>query len=131
MTNFFEHSAGYAVFPSVRRSGSNLPGEPVRGIVYEKGKPVGEAALAETNVGRQDSASPFHEMIFFETAEALENFKQGRFVISADISAVAAAEGAALSAIYRKGVAIFVIPKSGLMETINIGDQKFSYTPLD
>ena len=131
LTNFFENSAGYAVFPSVRRSGVNLTGEPVRGIVYEKGKPVGEAALAEKDVGRQDSAGPFHEVIFFETAEALDNLKQGRFVKSADINPVAAAEGAALTAKYREGVIVFVIPKSGLMEAVSLGDQKFSYQPQE
>jgi hypothetical protein len=130
-TNFFENSAGYAVFPSVRRSGLNLPAEPVRGMVYEKGEPVGEAVLAEVNAGQQSSAKPFHEAIFFETAEALANFKQGRLVISADISVVAAAEGAALTAKYRKGVVVFIIPENGLMETITIGDQKLSYMPLD
>jgi len=103
----------------------------VRGVVYEKGKPVGEAVLVEINVVRQDSATPFHEALFFETAAALEDFKQGRFVMSADISAVAAAEGAALTAKYRKGAAVFIIPKNGLMEAIIIGDQTFSYRPLD
>ncbi len=33
LTNFFEHSAGYAVFPGVRSSG--LPEDCVRGVVYE------------------------------------------------------------------------------------------------
>jgi hypothetical protein len=51
--------------------------------------------------------------------------------MTAEISAVAAVEGAALSAKYRKGVVVFVIPKSGLLEAVRIGDQKFSYKPLD
>ena len=131
LTNFFEHSVGYAIFPSVRGSGSNLPGEQTRGVVYEKGQPVGETLLAEINVGRQDRVTPFHELIFFETVEALESFKQCRFVVRADFTAVDAAEGAAATAKYRKGVAIFVVPKSGLMETIAIGDQQFGYKPLD
>jgi lipid-binding SYLF domain-containing protein len=131
LTNFFERSAGFAIFPSVRKDRINLPGEYVKGIVYEHGKPVGVALLAERNVGTRDGANPFHEAIFFETTEALENFKRGGFVISADLRAVAATEGAALEARYRRGVAIFVVPRSGLMETIIIGDQKFSYKPLE
>ena len=131
LTNFFEHSAGYVVFPGVRRSGLNPPEKPVRGIVYEKDKPVGEAVLAESKLKPQDSITPFHEAIFFESAEALENFKQGRFVIGTDTGAVSAVEGAALTARYRKGVAVFAVPKSGLLESITIGNQQFSYKPLN
>lgn len=131
LTNFFEYSAGYLVFPNVRTSSLDLVGKQVRGIVYEKGKPVGEALLAETNIGRQENMNAFHEAIFFETAEALENFKQGKFVLNADISIVNAVEGAALTAKYAKGAAAFVVPKNGLLETITIGDQRFSYQPLN
>ena len=131
LTNFFEHSAGYVVFPGVRQSGLSRPGKPARGIVYENDKPVGEAVLVEPNLKPQDSTTPFHETIFFESAEALENFKQGRFVMSADIGVVSAVEGAALTARYRKGVAAFATPKSGLLEAITIGDQQFRYRPLN
>ena len=131
LTNFFEHSAGYAVFPGVRRSRLNQPGKPLRGIVYEKDKPVGEAVLAEPKLKAHDSTTPFHEAIFFESAEALENFKQSRFVMTTDIGAVSAVEGAALTARYRRGVAVFAVPKSGLLESITIGDQQFSYKPLN
>ena len=131
LTNFFERSAGYVVFSGVRRGGFTLPGEHARGVVYEKGRPVGAALLAEIGLGRQDSASPFHEAIFFESAEALRDFKQGSFAMSTDIGAVSAVEGSALTAKYRKGVVVFVIPKNGLLERITIGDQRFSYKPLD
>ena len=130
LTNLFEHAAGYVVFPGVRRRGSSPPGKPVSGIVYVKDKPVGEAVLIESNLKPQDSTACFHEAIFFESAQALENFKQGRFMIRADISAVSAVEGAALTTRYRKGVTVFAVPKSGLLESITIGDQQFSYQPL-
>ena len=131
LTNFFEHSAGYVVFPGVRRSDCSPPRKSARGIVYEKGKPVGEAVLVEPHLKSQDSTTPFHEAIFFESAEALENFKQGRFAMSTDIGAVSAVEGAALTAKYRKGAAVFAAPKSGLLESITIGDQQFTYKPLN
>jgi len=130
MTKFFETSAAYAVFPGVRQSGAGLGGEPAPGILYEKGKPVGEAALTERRPEPQESATAFHEVIFFETAEALENFKAGTFVVSTEIGAVAAAEGACLTANYRMGVLVVVVPKNGLMAPITLGEQKFSYKPL-
>jgi hypothetical protein len=129
LTNFFKSSAGYVVFPGVKRSGLSRPGKPVRGIVYEHDQPVGEAVLVEPNLKPQDSTTSFHEMIFFESAGALENFKQGRFVMSTNIGAVSVVESAALTARYRQGVAVFAVPQSGLLEAITIGDQQFSYRP--
>jgi hypothetical protein len=130
LTSFFEHSAGYVVFPGVRRNGSSPPGKPVRGIVYEKDQPVGAAVLLESNLKPQDSTASFHEVIFFESTRALENFKQGRYVLRADLGVVAVVEGAALTARYRQGVAVFAVPTSGLLESITLGDQQFSYRPM-
>jgi len=130
LTNFFHNSAGYAVFPRVGKAGFILGGEHGNGIVFEKGKPIGEAALTEINVGPQVGGEAFYEILFFETAEALANFKEGHFEISAKANAVAAAEGAALNAKYREGVLVFTMPRSGLMAQVAIGGQKFSFRPL-
>ena len=100
-------------------------------MVYEKGQPIGEAVLVESNLKPQDSTAPFHEAIFFESAAALENFKQGRLVLSTNLTAVSVREGAALTARYRNGVAVFTVPKSGLLDAITIRDQQFSYRPLN
>lgn len=130
LTNFFEFAAGYVVFPGVRQGGLNHVGRPVRGVVYEKNKPVGEACLVEPGLKPQDSMVPFHEAIFFDRAEALENFKRGRFLMNPDFRAVSAVEGAAATAGYRNGVAIFTVPKSGLLETVTVGDQRFTFKPF-
>lgn len=50
--------------------------------------------------------------------------------MSAEVEAIAAAEGAALNAKYREGVLIFALPRTGLMAQAAIGGQKFSYKPL-
>jgi hypothetical protein len=50
--------------------------------------------------------------------------------MSAEVGAIAAAQGAALNAKYREGVLIFTLPRSGLMAQAAIGGQKFSYKPL-
>ncbi|HWW00366.1 MAG TPA: hypothetical protein VNZ64_11765 [Candidatus Acidoferrum sp.] len=131
LTNLFNNSAGYAVFPSVGKGGLIFGAEHGNGIVYEKAKPVGEATLTEINVGPQVGGGTFYEVIFFETAEALANFKEGHFEMSAKVNATAAAEGAALDAKYRDGVIVFTLPRNGLMAQAAIGGQKFSYKPLD
>lgn len=129
LTNLFGNSAGYAVFPRVGKAGFILGAEHGNGIVYEQGKPIGEVTLTEINVGPQVGGESFYEIIFFETGEALANFKEGHFEMSAKMSAVAAAEGAGLNARYREGVLVFTMPRSGLMAQVAIGGQKFRFKP--
>jgi lipid-binding SYLF domain-containing protein len=98
-----------------------------KGLVYEKTTLVGQATLTQASVGAQVGGQTFAELIFFETPAALQDFKAGKFEMSAEVSAVAAAEGASKSADYKKGVAVFTLPKSGLMVSASIGGQKFKY----
>lgn len=129
LTNCFSRAAGWAVFPSVGKGGLIFGAEHGNGLVFEKGKPIGEATLTELNVGPQVGGQSFYELIFFETGEALANFKEGNFEMSAEVSAVAAAEGASLNAKYRNGVMVFTLPRSGFMVQASIGGQKFQYKP--
>jgi lipid-binding SYLF domain-containing protein len=131
LTNFFNGSTGFAVFPSVGKGGLIFGGERGKGLVYEKGKPIGEATLTEINVGPQIGGQSFYEVIFFETAEALANFKQSNFEMSAEVSAVAAAEGAAVNTRYRAGVTVFTLARTGLMVQATVGGQKFKFKPLN
>lgn len=131
LTNCFSRAAGWAVFPNVGKGGLIFGAEHGNGLVYEKGKPIGEATLTEINVGPQIGGQSFYELIFFETSEALANFKQGNFEMSAEVSAVAAAEGASLNAKYRDGVMVFTLPRSGLMVQAALGGQKFKYKPAN
>ena len=129
LTNFFNGSAGFAVFPSVGKGGLVFGGEHGQGVVYENGKPVGEATLTEINFGAQVGGESFYEVIFFEDAEALGNFKQSNLEMSAEVNAVAAAEGAAKKAKYQQGVTVFTLPRTGLMVQATVGGQRFRYKP--
>ena len=131
LTNAFNGSAGYAVFPSVGKAGLFFGAEHGNGIVYEKGKRIGEATLTEINVGAQVGGQAFYEVIFFETPEALANFKQSNYEMSAKVSAVLAAEGASANARYREGVMVFTLARNGLMVQAAIGGQKFKYKSLN
>jgi lipid-binding SYLF domain-containing protein len=126
----FETSAGYVVFPGVGKGGLVIGAARGRGILYEKSKAIGVAALTQGSFGAQAGAQSFMEVIFFETPHALEDFKSGKFEMSADVSAVAASEGAAKSAKYKNGVMVFALPKKGLMVQASVGGQKFKYEPL-
>src|SRR5882724_4177505 len=131
LTNYFNRAAGFAVFPSVGKGGLFFGAERGNGVIYENGKPIGKATMTEINVGLQIGGQTFYEVIFFETPEAVASFKKSNFEMSAKVSAVVAAEGAALNARYREGVMVFTLPRTGLMAQAVIGGQKFKYKPLD
>jgi lipid-binding SYLF domain-containing protein len=129
MGAFFTNSAGYAVFPDVGKGGFIVGGARGKGVVYEKDIPIGRATMTQASIGAQAGGETFAEAIFFETPAALNDFKSGKFEMSADISAVAASQGASKSAKYKKGVAVFALPKKGLMVQASVGGQKFKFEP--
>ena len=130
LSKFISSAAGYAVFPSVGKGGFIVGGAHGKGLVYEKGKVIGQASLTQASIGAQAGGQSFDEIIFFETSAALSDFKASKFEMSADISAVAAAEGASKAAKYQKGVAVFTLPKKGLMVEAAVGGQKFKFEPI-
>jgi lipid-binding SYLF domain-containing protein len=129
LQTFFTNSAGYAVFPGVGKGGFVVGGARGKGLVFEANKAVGKATMTQASIGAQVGGQEFAEVIFFETPAALEDFKAGKFEMSAEVSAVAAAEGASKAAKYKHGVAVFTLPKKGLMVQASIGGQKFKYEP--
>ena len=66
-------------------------------------------------------------MIFFENQAALDRFKKSNLEMSAQLSAVAAAEGVSKDAKYVNGVAVFTQAKTGLMAEASVGGQKLKF----
>lgn len=128
---FFQEAHGYAIFPKVGKGGIGIGGAHGKGQVFEKGELIGEASLTQVTIGLQLGGQVYIEAIFFEDEKTLENFKQSKFALSAQASAVAAAEGAAANAKYELGVAIFTVAKGGLMYEASVGGQKFKFRPLE
>ena len=129
LATFFANSAGYAVFPDVGKGGFIVGGAHGKGSVYEKGNFVGTATMTQASIGAQAGGQTFAQVIFFQTPAALQDFKAGKFEMSTDVSAVAVKEGASTQANYKDGVAVFTMPKSGLMAAASIGGQKFKFEP--
>ena len=50
--------------------------------------------------------------------------------LAAQVSAVAAVEGASANAKYQAGVAVFTMAKGGLMYEASVGGQKFTLEPF-
>ncbi len=130
LKTFIDNSAGYAVFASVGKGGFIVGGAHGKGVLYEHGAIAGITSMTQASIGAQAGGQSFSEIIFFQTPSAVSDFKAGKFEISADVSAVVASEGASKSAKYKEGVAVFTLPKKGLMVQASIGGQKFNYEPL-
>ncbi len=145
---FFDHSYGYAVFPTVGKAGYVIGGAYGHGRVYSQGKYLGTASITQLSVGFQAGAEGYSEIVFFENRRALDKFTAGSYELDAGASVVAVTAAASASAgtagvsggasggkkdaatagSYRKGVAVFTIVKGGLMYDASIAGQKFSYT---
>ena len=130
LQKFIDKSSAYAIFPSVGKGGLVVGGAHGKGLLYEKGAVTGQTSMTQASFGAQAGGQSFAEIIFFESPKAVSDFKTGKFEMSADVSAVAAAQGAAKSADYKNGVAVFTLPKKGLMVQASIGGQKFKFEPL-
>ena len=145
---FFNNCYGYAVFPTIGKGGVGIGGAYGTGRVYAKGAPTGTTKLFKGTIGFQLGGQAFSQMIFFEDKRAFEEFTSGNFEFDANASAVAitagvqakaGTEGATAGASagpatgkqaktsYRKGMAVFVQAKGGLMYEAAIGGQKFTY----
>jgi lipid-binding SYLF domain-containing protein len=129
LQSFLADSSGYAIFPSVGKGGLVVGGAHGKGLVYEKTNVIGQATMTQASIGAQVGGQSFAEVIFFETPAALNDFKSGKFEMSAEVSAVVAAEGASQAAKYKQGVAVFTKAKQGLMVQASIGGQKFTFEP--
>ena len=127
---FIDNAAGHAIFPNVGKGGLIVGGAHGEGLVYEKANLIGKAKMSQASIGAQIGGQTFAEIICFETPAALEDFKAGKMEMSAEVSAVAAAEGVGKAAKYKQGVAVFTLPKKGLMAQASIGGQKFKYEPM-
>ena len=146
---FFGKSYAYAVFPTVGSGALGVGGAFGRGRVYVHDVYTGDAKLAQVSVGFQAGGKAYSEIIFFEDKRALDEFESGNFEFGADASVVAVTAGANAGAatngansgvsagqndatthgIYQKGMAVFTVAKGGLMFSVSIAGQKFTYSP--
>ena len=100
------------------------------GVLFVGGQPVGTANMGQASIGAQLGGQTYSEVIFFQNASALNEFKSSSFTLAAQASAVALSAGAAANASYRDGVAVFTSSKTGLMYEGSVGGQRFTFHPF-
>src|SRR5688572_30066913 len=124
-----DRAHGYAVFPAVGKASAVVGGAYGRGEVFEKGEPVGYAAVIQLTIGVQRGGDTFSEIIAFESKQVMDRFKQGRTAFAANASAVLVKAGAAAAKGFEKGAAAFVYADGGMLLEAAIGAQKFIFRP--
>ena len=125
MQSFIDKSAGFVVIPTVGKAAIGIGGARGKGVLYEGGAVTAVITLTQLSFGFQWGGQAYSELIFFEDAATLENFKRGNFELNAQASAVAVTAGASADAAFNGGMAIFTFAKGGLMYEAAIGGQKF------
>jgi lipid-binding SYLF domain-containing protein len=130
LRKFFDEAYGVAIFSTVGKGAVAVGGAHGKGEVYERGQLVGSTRVTQVSLGFALGGQSYSELIFFQDKAALDEFKSGNFELGAQASAVAVTAGASADASYDHGVAIFTMPKAGLMYEAAVAGQKFSYTEL-
>jgi lipid-binding SYLF domain-containing protein len=130
MEKIFSDAVGYAVFPTVGKGAIGIGGARGKGWVYQGGRVIGKSTLTQVSIGFQLGGQAYSEIVFFQTKQALDNFKLGHLKLDAQASAVALTARASADLAYRNGVAIVTMAKGGLMYEASVGGQKFSFTPV-
>jgi len=127
---YFDKAYAYAVLPTVGK-GAFIGGVGFgRGWFFENGKAIGKVSITQLSVGAQIGGQAYREIIFFSDRDRAEDFKNGRFEMGGQISAIAVTEGVGKAGTYTDGVAVFILPTAGLMAEASVSGQRFDFVPF-
>jgi len=127
---YFDKAYAYAVLPSVGK-GAFIGGVGYgRGWFFENGKAIGKVSIVQLSIGAQIGGQAYREIVFFSDKDRSDDFKNDRFEMGAQISAIAVTEGVGKAGTYTNGVAVFILPKAGFMAEASVSGQRFSFEPF-
>lgn len=128
INDLFNNSAGYAIFPNVGKGAYIIGGASGNGVVYENGTMIGYSNLKQVDVGLQVGGKAYREVLFFETQEALDDFKDGEYELSGNATAVIIEKGKSKTIKFEDGIAVATMPKAGAMVGVSVAGQRFGFT---
>ena len=131
LQRMLDQSPGYAVFPNIGAAGAIVGGAYGRGVLFEQGRPAGFVELNQGSLGALIGGQTYSQVMVFENESAMSRIKSGNFDVGAEASAVALTAGIADAAQFENGVAIFQLPKGGLMATAAVNGQKINFQGMD
>jgi lipid-binding SYLF domain-containing protein len=126
---FLDRSAGYAVFPNCGKGGFLIGGAFGRGAVFaHDGSIIGYAKVSQASVGGVVGGRAFALLLAFENASDLQKFRDGNNLhFGAEATAIALTEGCSATTRFENGVAVFAMPKGGLMADASLNGQVFAF----
>jgi lipid-binding SYLF domain-containing protein len=129
LKRFLARSAGYAVFPNVGKGGVIVGGAFGRGGLYDaKGTLLGYAKVTQGSVGGVIGARTYALLLVFQSGQQLDAFKAGQDLhFGAEATAIAIHDGCSATTPYHDGVAVFAMPKGGLMADASLNGQAFAF----
>jgi lipid-binding SYLF domain-containing protein len=130
LENQFKNATAYVIFPNVGKGAVVVGAASGNGAVYKNGELVGMASMTQLDVGAQIGGEAYSEVIFFNSEEAFNRLKNNELELTSQIAAVAVEEGRSLNTKFTDDMAVYVLPKAGLMAEVSVGGQKFEYRPL-
>lgn len=132
LQGYFDDAKAYVIFPNIGKGAIIVGAASGNGAVYERGVLVGMASMKQLDIGAQIGGKAFSEIIFLKTDKAIQEFMDDDLQFGANLSAVAINQAPpSFDITYTDGVAVFTLPKEGLMAEISVGGQKFDYTSFD
>src|SRR5690606_8607304 len=132
LQGYFDDAKAYAIFPNVGKGAIIIGAASGNGAVYERGVLVGMANMKQLDVGAQIGGKAYSEVIFFKTDKSVQEFMDDDFSFGSNLSAIAADQSSpSFDITYTDGVAVFTLPKEGLMAEVSVGGQKFDFEDFD
>lgn len=132
MQGYFDDAKAYAIFPNVGKGAVIIGAASGNGAVYERGVLVGMANMKQLDIGAQIGGKAFSEIVFLKTDKAVQDFMTGNLKFGSNLSAVAANQAPpSFDITYTDGMAVFTLPKEGLMAEVSVGGQKFDFDDFD
>lgn len=132
LQGYFDDAMAYAILPNVGKGAIIIGAASGHGAVYKGGVLVGMAKMKQVDIGAQIGGKAFSEVIFFNTEEAVKKFMNDDFKFGSNMSAIAVNQSPpSLDITYNDGVAVFSLPKEGLMAEVSVGGQKFDFIAFD
>lgn len=123
----FANAVGWAVFPEIGKAGMGIGGAAGNGRVYYKGKFIGTSTMTQLSIGFQLGGQVYSEIIFFQDENTLNKFKNGKFELGANVSAIIIDAGLGKEAGFKDGTIVLIKPQKGLMYEATISGQKFTF----
>lgn len=132
LQGYFDDAKAYVIFPNIGKGAIIIGAASGNGAVYERGVLVGMANMKQLDIGAQIGGKAFSEVIFLKTDKAVQDFMDDNFRFGSNVSAIAVKQSPpSFDVTYTDGVAVFTLPKEGLMAEVSVGGQKFDFEGLD